>query len=106
MRIRFLFSIFTCVALAWAGVAPGERPATQPASPAMADLTGVIRRPLEMGESKAGAIFFIAVDCPISNGYAPEINRICKEYESKGLILYLAYPDADVPIADAKKHSV
>ncbi|HZK80214.1 MAG TPA: redoxin domain-containing protein [Humisphaera sp.] len=105
MQTRFLLSIFTGLTLAFAGAVAGNPPATQVASPAIADVTGVIRRPLEMGESKAAVIIFIAVDCPISNGYAPEINRLCKQYESKGLLFYLAYPDGDLTPADAKKHA-
>jgi hypothetical protein len=105
MQTKAVVLILTSLALTCVAAALGASPATQPVSPAMADLTGVIRHPLQLGDSKAAVIFFIAVECPISNGYAPEINHICKEYEAKGVAFYLAYPDADLTAANAKKHS-
>src|ERR1051326_7423267 len=41
----------------------------------------------------AEALFFITHDCPISNFYAPEIQRICSEYGSKGVSCALVYVD-------------
>lgn len=77
---------------------------TRPSELAMADLNGVLRRPLEAGRASAVVLLFVAVDCPISNGYAPEINRICKQYEDKGVTFYLVYPAADLTSANAKRH--
>lgn len=57
------------------------------------------------GERKAVALVFITHDCPISNAYAPEIQRIAKEYEARGLALFLVHSDAAIAPADAKKHA-
>jgi peroxiredoxin len=54
---------------------------------------------------KATLLFFIATDCPISNFYAPEIQRICKQYGSKGIACYLVYPDPDITLTAAQKHA-
>lgn len=43
----------------------------------------------------AGVIFFVATDCPISNSYAPEIQRICRDYASRGVQCSLMYEDVD-----------
>jgi hypothetical protein len=50
------------------------------------------------------AFFFIATDCPISNGYAPEIQRICRAYESKGVRCTLVYEDPRVTDEAVRKH--
>ncbi len=47
----------------------------------------------------AGVIFFIATDCPISNSYAPEIQRICRDYAARGIGCSLMYEDADMASA-------
>ena len=93
--------VVTLVAACCAGGAP----ATQPAPLALVDVAGVVRHPLELGDAKAAVILFISVDCPISNGYAPEINRICKEYEEKGVAFYLVHADPELTAVDAKKHA-
>ena len=43
----------------------------------------------------AGVIFFVATDCPISNSYAPEIQRLCRDYASRGVACSLMYEDVD-----------
>jgi len=53
---------------------------------------------------KANVLLFVQTDCPISNSYAPEIQRICKAYESKGVSCSLAYEDVRVDAAGARKH--
>jgi hypothetical protein len=39
-------------------------------------------------------LFFIATDCPISNRYVPEIARVCREYQPRGVRCFAIYPDA------------
>ena len=53
---------------------------------------------------KANVIFFVQTDCPISNSYAPEIQRVCKAYASKGVSCTLAYEDVKVDAAAVRKH--
>jgi thiol-disulfide isomerase/thioredoxin len=48
--------------------------------------------------------FFITTDCPISNSYAPEIQRICAEYGPKGVSCELVYVDPTLTKADVEKH--
>jgi AhpC/TSA family len=49
-------------------------------------------------------LFFVAADCPISNRYAPEIARICRDYSSRGVRCFMVYPDAAVEAAAVAKH--
>jgi hypothetical protein len=45
----------------------------------------------------ANVIFFVQTDCPISNWYAPTIQRICREYSARGVTCALAYEDIEDP---------
>ena len=50
-------------------------------------------------------LFFITNDCPISNAFAPEIARICAEYQPKGVACKLVYVDPSLSDAAAQKHA-
>ena len=53
---------------------------------------------------KAGLLLFVQTDCPVSNSYAPELQRICKDYESKGVSCTLAYEDVATTAAAVRAH--
>jgi thiol-disulfide isomerase/thioredoxin len=78
-------------------------PALYAASLAIPDINGVSRSPLNP-EGKASVLFFITSDCPISNSYAPEIQRICSEYGPKKVSCDLVYVDSALTTADVRKH--
>ena len=48
--------------------------------------------------------FFIASDCPVSNSYAPEIQRLCGQYASKGVSCSLVYEDVGLTASAMHKH--
>src|SRR5262245_64465617 len=73
------------------------------ASLTIPDINGVSRAPLAP-RGKASVLFFVTSDCPISNSYAPEIQRICSEYGPKQVACHLVYVDPDLSMADVKKH--
>lgn len=73
------------------------------ASPAIEDIQGIARSPLRP-DGKASVLFFITSDCPISNSYAPEIQRICSEYGPQGVSCDLVYVDPSLSKADIQKH--
>jgi len=73
------------------------------ASLTVPDIDGVPRSPLHP-DGKASVLFFITSDCPISNSYAPEIQRICSEYAPRQVACSLVYVDPDLTLADVKKH--
>ncbi len=58
------------------------------------DLYGKPIARLANSEARAVVLFFIATDCPISNRYAPEIDRLKKEFAGKPVAFWLVYPDA------------
>ena len=40
-------------------------------------------------------VFFVSTDCPVWNSYAPEIQRVCREYGSRGVGCALMYEDVE-----------
>lgn len=52
----------------------------------------------------ANVLLFVASDCPISNGYAPEIQRICRDYRARGVRCALVYEDAGIDDARVRAH--
>jgi hypothetical protein len=54
--------------------------------------------------AKAEVLFFVSTDCPISNSFAPEIQRICRDYAAKGVGCSLFYEDFQVDTAAVHKH--
>jgi hypothetical protein len=49
-------------------------------------------------------LIFVAIDCPISNHYAPEIRRICAAYESAGVQCTLVYSAPQLRHDDVQAH--
>src|SRR5262249_36587787 len=69
------------------------------------DVTGRTQTPLSQPDRKATVLFFLMPECPISNAYAPEIQRICTEYESKKIAAFIVHTDPDVTGKEAEKHA-
>jgi hypothetical protein len=113
---RTILAMGILASLAACGAAgPATSPATRPAESSAAapkdlvlrDIDGVERHPLAAAEKGKGAVlFFIAHDCPISNSYAPEINRICAAYGGAGKFTFgIVHPYAELTVEEAKKHA-
>jgi thiol-disulfide isomerase/thioredoxin len=58
------------------------------------DLNGVVVKPFAAG-TQASIAFFVATDCPVSNAYAPEIQRVCRDYSGQGVGCSLIYEDVE-----------
>ena len=67
-------------------------------------LSGEALNPLVQSESKAIVLIFLASDCPISNRYAPLVNRIYEAYKEKGVEFYGVYPMSSETIEGIKTH--
>jgi hypothetical protein len=50
-------------------------------------------------------LLFIAPDCPISNGYAPEITRIAKTYGTQRVSFFAVHADPRVSADVANRHA-
>jgi thiol-disulfide isomerase/thioredoxin len=66
---------------------------------------GATHRPLHLGGAKAAVVLFVRHDCPVSNGYAPEVGRIVAAYSPRNVKFYLAHVDSDLSAKDAKVHA-
>ena len=53
---------------------------------------------------KAVVLLFVRTDCPISNRYAPELQRIYQKYSVKGVDFRLVYPEDDLTADKAERH--
>ena len=69
------------------------------------DVEGATHRPLADTGQAASVLFFVLHDCPIANGYAPEISRISEEYRARGVRTYVIYGEDDLSPAAAKRHA-
>lgn len=69
------------------------------------DVEGVGHGAVADGSRKATVLFFVLTDCPISNQFAPEINRICDEYEPRGVGCFLVYVDPEKTDDEVRAHA-
>lgn len=53
---------------------------------------------------KATVMYFVTHDCPISNRYGPEIQRICDEYSPRGVRCVMAYVDPLIGAEEIQQH--
>lgn len=56
-------------------------------------------------DAKATVLIFLLTDCPIANRYAPEIARIEKEYEEKGVRFFRVYVYQDATVDEIIEHA-
>jgi thiol-disulfide isomerase/thioredoxin len=56
-------------------------------------------------DANVAVLFFITNDCPITNSYAPEINRIVANYAARKIAFYAVYTDPTVSIPAIRKHA-
>jgi hypothetical protein len=67
------------------------------------DLDGVPRRPLEAADKAGTVLVFYWHDCPISNSYAPELNRLWASHTN--FAFYIVQVDPDLSPAAAREHA-
>ena len=70
----------------------------------LADTAGRVHTPAEWAGKRAVVLLFVSTDCPLSNRYVPEMNRIESAYASRGVAFYAVQGDATVPLAEVQRH--
>ncbi len=68
------------------------------------DLEGRAINPLDGAQAKALVFLFVSVECPISNSYAPEMQRLDTEFAPQGVTFKLVYPNPDERAEAIQKH--
>lgn len=63
------------------------------AQTSVTDLAGREVAPLDASEAAATVLLFTAVECPISDRYAPAVRRLAERYDAKGVRFWLVYPN-------------
>lgn len=83
--------------LVWGGCLVAVLTLTAAARTAAVRIQSIDGRTLKPFEpaGAASVVFFVATDCPVSNSYAPEIQRICREYGPRGVGCSLMYEDVE-----------
>ena len=74
------------------------------AQPLVIGLDGAPVAPLS-GDAPATVLIFTAVDCPISDRYAPEVRRLVARYAAAGVRFWLVYPNAGEQPATVRAHA-
>jgi len=69
------------------------------------DTKGAVHRPEEWRGKRAVVLFFMMTDCPLANGYVPEMNRLRAIYEPRGLAFYAVQSDNTVSEAVVQKYA-
>jgi peroxiredoxin len=69
------------------------------------DTTGARHTADEWRGKKAVVLFFTMTDCPLANGYVPEMNRMRMAYDPRGVAFYAVQVDNTVSVADVKKYA-
>jgi peroxiredoxin len=71
----------------------------------LADTTGSRHTADEWRGKKAVVLFFTMTDCPLANGYVPEMNRLRAAYGPQGVAFYAVQVDNTVSDAAVKKYA-
>jgi len=69
------------------------------------DSKGIVHRAEEWRGKRAVVLFFMMTDCPLANGYVPEMNRMREVYESRGVAFYAVQSDNTVSDAVVQKYA-
>ena len=69
------------------------------------DTEGATHSTTEWTRARAVVLFFVTTDCPLSNGYAPEMNRIEQTYAPRGVLFYAVQGDTTIPDSEVRQHA-
>jgi thiol-disulfide isomerase/thioredoxin len=70
------------------------------------DTNGQLHTRAEWSGKRAVVLLFVSTDCPLSNGYVPEMNRISSLYGPRGIAFYAVQGDATVKNEEVRKHAI
>ena len=70
-------------------------------TPVLRDLDG---RPIQPPLEGISVFLFTRTDCPISNRYAPDVNRLHDRFSAAGVRFWLVYLDPKQDVADIRAH--
>jgi len=69
------------------------------------DLQGVEHTTTDWRKHSAAVLVFLGSECPVSNGYSPELTRLAEAFAKRGVVLYGVHSDPTLSAADAVAHA-
>jgi peroxiredoxin len=69
------------------------------------DLLGVEHTTTDWGRHPAVVLVFLGSECPVSNGYSPELTRLAEAFAKRGVVLYGVHSDPTLATTDAVAHA-
>jgi len=82
----------------------GDTAAVAAHAGAVLDLENRSVDPFRNSRSKVIVFLFVRTDCPISNRYAPEMERLYEKYSARKVEFWLVYPDSDTDAGAITQH--
>jgi hypothetical protein len=70
----------------------------------LTDTIGRVHTPAEWAGKRAVVLLFVSTDCPLSNRYVPEMNRMAGAYVPRGVNFYAIQGDATVALDEVRTH--
>src|SRR4051794_5846444 len=101
---KYHFALITAALILGCGCG---RPASAPSIgkwSSVLDLEGRAASPFIGTNTVATVLVFMAVDCPISNRYAPELRRLSERFGPQGVSIWIVYPDKDTSLSSIREH--
>lgn len=92
------------VAAALLLIVAAARPSVARQTRGLSDLEGRVVDPLAVS-APALVFVFTAVDCPISDRYAPEVRRLAARFQAEGIAVWLVYANAGEQPAAVRAHA-
>jgi peroxiredoxin len=71
----------------------------------LTDTAGRTHTVTEWSGKRAVVLFFVTTDCPLSNNYVPEMNRIVQTYTPRGVLFFAVQGDATVGAGEVRRHA-
>jgi AhpC/TSA family len=94
----YSFAIVFCILLCAGTALPGRAQ-----NNLAEDLSGKSFDPFALRDNQPVVLLFVRTDCPISNRYAPTIQKLTEKFQGK-VKFWLVYPDADQTAAAIRAH--
>ncbi len=71
---------------------------------AWTDVAGATYRAADIANNSATVFVFTATQCPVANAYTPRLIELGRDYEKRGVRIFLVYADASQSLAQVKSH--
>ncbi len=103
MTTSFTFGGSPLAILLWIFLCAGTALPGAPQKTSAEDLNGKTIDPFAVRENQPVVLLFVRTDCPISNRYAPTIQKLGEKFQGK-VKFWLVYPDADETAVRIRAH--